>query len=203
MEWSESPRLILASQSAVRLALLRRAGLNVEAHPAHLDEAEIKASARAEGASAADAALLLAELKAARIARRAPEAMVVAADQILVCDERWFDKPDGPEAAREQLLALRGRTHRLVTAVLCQVGDAVLWRHVDEPRLAMRAFSEPFLDAYLAAEGEAVTTSVGAYRLESVGAQLFDRIEGDYFSVLGLPLLPLLGFLRQHGALAR
>jgi len=202
MERSEQPRLILASQSAVRLALLRRAGLTVEAHPAHIDEAETKASSLAEGAGASDTALLLAALKAARIARREPEALVVAADQILVCEGRWFDKPDGLATAREQLLALRGRTHRLVTAVLCQAGDTVLWRHVDEPRLTMRVFSEPFLDAYLAAESEAVTNSVGAYRLEGFGAQLFDRIEGDYFSVLGLPLLPLLGFLRQRGVLA-
>ncbi len=193
--------MIFASQSATRLALLRRAGLAVEARPARIEEAAIKASARAQGASPADVAALLAELKAARVAAQEPEALVIAADQILVCGERWFDKPDGPEAAREQLRALRGSTHRLITAVLCWRGDAVLWRHVSEPSLAMRAFSEDFLNDYLATEGAEVMASVGAYRLEGIGAQLFERVEGDYFAVLGLPLIPLLGFLRQYGVL--
>ena len=193
--------LILASQSAARLAMLRAAGVAVEARPAHVDEAAIKQAARADGASAADAALLLAELKAARIAPSAPDALVIAADQLLVCGDRWFDKPPDAAAARADLLGLRGRTHELVTSVVCQRGRARLWVHVARPRLTMRAFSEAFLDAYLAAEGDALTGFVGGYRIEGAGAQLFDRIEGDYFSILGLPLLPLLGFLRQHGAL--
>ncbi|HST74491.1 MAG TPA: Maf family protein [Acetobacteraceae bacterium] len=201
MPHSDPPRLILASASAARLALLRGAGLAVEAQPAHIDEAEIKAAARADGASPEDAALLLAELKAARIARRAPDALVIAADQLLVCGEEWLDKPPTRDAARAQLLALRGRTHELVTAVLCHRGAARIWHHVARPSLTMREFSDDFLNAYLAAEGDALTASVGAYRLEGMGAQLFDQIEGDYFSILGLPLLPLLGFLRQHGAL--
>jgi septum formation protein len=194
--------LILASGSATRLAMLRDAGLAVAARPAAVDEAAIKQAARAEGASATDAALLLAEMKAARIAARAPAALVIGADQILVCDGQWFDKPLDVAAARAQLLALRGRSHTLVTAVLCQRGAARIWHHVAEPRLAMREFSEAFLDAYLAAEGARVTEGPGAYRMEGRGAQLFDRVEGDIFAVLGLPLLPLLGFLRQHGALA-
>jgi len=201
MPHPDPPRLILASASAARLALLRGAGLAVEAQPAHIDEAEIKAAARADRASPEDAALLLAELKAARIARRAPDALVIAADQLLVVGEEWFDKPPTPDAAREQLLALRGRTHMLVTAVLCQRGAARIWHHVARPSLTMRDFSDAFLDTYLAAESDALTGCVGAYRLEGMGVQLFDRIEGDYFSILGLPLLPLLGFLRQHGAL--
>ena len=202
MPHSDPPRLILASASAARLALLRGAGLAVEAQPAHIDEAEIKAAARADRASPEDAALLLAELKAARIARRAPDALVIAADQLLVCGEEWLDKPPTRDAARAQLLALRGRTHELVTAALCRRGDTRIWHHVARPRLTMRSFSDEFLNAYLAAEGDALTASVGAYRLEGMGVQLFDRIEGDYFSILGLPLLPLVGFLRQHGALA-
>ncbi len=205
---SEAIRLILASGSTTRIALLRGAGLTVEQQPAQVDEDEIKRTARADGTPPEEAALLLAELKAARIARRDPAALVIGADQILVCPDtradRWFDKPATLAAAREQLLALRGRTHILVTAVLCQRGGARVWQHVARPRLTMRDFSEAFLDDYLAREGEAaVTASVGAYRLEGMGAQLFDTIDGDFFSVLGLPLLPLLGFLRQHGALAR
>jgi septum formation protein len=202
MPHTAAPRLILASASAARLALLRGAGLAVEARPAHVDEAEIKAAARADGATPDDAALLLAELKAARIARREPDALVIAADQLLVVGEEWLDKPPTLDAARAQLLALRGRTHTLVTAVLCQRGGARIWHHVARPSLTMRDFSEEFLNAYLAAEGDALTAWVGSYRLEGMGAQLFERIEGDYFSILGLPLLPLLGFLRQHGALA-
>ncbi len=201
MPHAASPRLILASASAARLALLRGAGLAIEARPARVDEAEIKAAARADGATPDDAALLLAELKAARIARREPDAIVIAADQLLICREQWFDKPPTLDAARAQLLALRGRTHTLVTAVLCQRGDARIWHHVARPNLTMRDFSDEFLSAYLAAEGDALTTSVGAYRLEGMGVQLFERVAGDYFSILGLPLLPLLGFLRQHGAL--
>jgi septum formation protein len=201
MPHAAAPRLILASASAARLALLRGAGLTVEAQPAHIDEAEIKAAAQADGATPDDAALLLAELKAARIARREPDAVVIAADQLLVVGEEWLDKPPTPDAARAQLLTLRGRTHTLVTAVLCQRGTARVWHHVARPSLTMREFSEEFLNAYLAAEGDALTAWVGSYRLEGMGVQLFERIEGDYFSILGLPLLPLLGFLRQHGAL--
>ncbi|MBN9563650.1 MAG: Maf family protein [Alphaproteobacteria bacterium] len=201
MPHAAPPRLILASASTARLALLHGAGLAVEAHPAHVDEAEIKAAAQADGVGPDDAALLIAELKAARIARREPDALVIAADQLLIAGEEWFDKPPNLNTARAQLLALRGRAHTLVTAVLCQRGGARIWHHVARPSLTMRDFSDEFLDAYLTAEGDALTACVGAYRLEGMGVQLFDRIEGDYFSILGLPLLPLLGFLRQHGAL--
>jgi len=200
---SEGPgaRLILASASQTRLRLLRDAGLAVEAHPAHIDEAEIKRRAQADGASPEACALLLAERKAARVARDAPEGLVIAADQLLVCDDAWFDKPADLIAARAQLCTLRGRTHRLVTAVLCWRGAARVWHHIETPQLAMHAFSDAFLDDYLAEEGQSLLGSVGGYRLEGRGAQLFDRVEGDFFSVLGLPLLPLLGFLRQHGVL--
>lgn len=193
------PPLILASQSATRAALLQGAGLCFETCPARVDEAAAKEAARAESASAADAALLLAGLKAARI--RVPDALVIGADQILVCEGRWFDKPATLADARAHLQALRGRTHTLETAVVCHRGGEEVWRHVARPRLAMRAFSDGFLDAYLAAEGETALASVGAYRLEGLGAQLFDRVEGEHAAVLGLPLLPFLGFLRQHGVL--
>jgi septum formation protein len=191
--------LVRASQSAARAAVLRGAGVAFEARPARVDEAAVKAAGKAEGASAEDVAFVLASMKAERV--RAPGQLVVGADQLLVCGDEWFDKPDSVEAARRQLLLLRGRTHQLVTAVVCMKDGSEIWRHVARPVLAMRSFSDAFLDAYLAAEGERVTESVGGYRLEGPGAQLFDRVEGEFAAILGLPLLPLLGFLRQHGVL--
>ena len=202
MTWqAETPALLLASASPARAALLQAAGLRFVARPARIDEAAVKQACRAEGAEAAETALLLARLKAGRL--RDPAALVIGADQILVAGADWFDKPDSPEAARRQLLMLRGREHELVTAVVvCRDGEPV-WQHVARPRLLMRRFSDAFLDAYLAAEGERLTESVGAYRLEGPGVQLFDRVEGEHAAVLGLPLLALLGFLRQHGVLMR
>jgi septum formation protein len=198
---AESPRLVLASASPARRAVLAGAGLRFEALPAAVDEAEIKAAAQAEGIPPADAALMLADAKAERIARRDPEALVIGCDQLLVCEGTWFDKPADLVAARAQLQALRGRTHELVTAVVCHRHGGRVWQHVAVPRMTMREFSDAFLDAYLAAEGEVLTQSVGAYRLEGPGAQLFARIQGDQPAILGLPLLPLLAFLRQHGVL--
>ncbi|HWX48023.1 MAG TPA: Maf family protein [Roseomonas sp.] len=192
-------RLILASSSATRAALLRAAGLDFEARPAAVDEAALKAAAQAEGIPPAEAAILLAEAKAQRIARREPEAVVIGADQLLVCEGRWFDKPEDLAGAREQLGALRGRTHTLFTAMVLWRHGQRIWQHVATPRLTMREFSETFLERYLAAEGEAVTHSVGAYRLEGLGIQLFQDVQGEHSAILGLPLLPLLGFLRQHG----
>lgn len=194
-------RLILASQSRFRAGLLAAAGVAVETMAAHVDEAEVKQAARADAASAEETALLLASLKAERIARRHPDALVIGADQMLVCEGAWFDKPPDMAAARAQLLALRGRAHMLVTAVLCQRGGQRLWQHVARPKLVMRPFSEAFLEQYLALEGEVLTTTVGAYRIEGPGLQLFDRIEGEHSEIVGLPMLPLLGFLRQHGVL--
>ncbi len=200
---AESPRLILASASASRRALLEQAGLRFEARAAHIDEAAVKRAGRAEGATADDTALLLADLKARRIARTAGDALVIGCDQLLVCDGAWFDKPSDVAGARRQLRTLRGQTHTLVTAVLCLRDGQRVWHHVARPKLTMRGFSDAFLEAYLAAEGEALTTTVGAYRLEGLGVHLFDAVEGGHAAILGLPLLPLLGFLRQHGVLAR
>ena len=198
---AEQPRLVLASASASRRALLEAAGLRFAVQPASLDESAVKQAARADGVPAHDTALLLADLKAQRVARRDPEALVIGCDQLLVCGDDWFDKPADIAEARAHLLALRGRTHELVTAVLCRRGDQRLWHHVARPRLTMRMFGEAFLDAYLAAEGTAVTGTVGAYRLEGLGVHLFDSVQGEHTAILGLPLLPLLGFLRQHGVL--
>jgi septum formation protein len=193
------PTLVLASTSVVRQTLLANAGLTFRAEAAAIDEAEVKHAARTSGEKAEQAAMALAGLKAQRVAMRSPDAVVIGADQILVCDGEWFDKPEDREVARRQLLALRGRTHVLATAVVCQRGDQLLWHHIAQPRLTMRTFPDGFLDDYLAAEGDRVLSSVGAYRLEGLGIHLFDRIEGEHTAILGLPLLPLLGFLRQHG----
>jgi septum formation protein len=201
------PGLVLASSSATRRALLARAGLAFEAMPAAVDEAALKESAQAEAIPPEDAAMMLAEAKAERVARRRPEALVLGCDQLLVCrmadgGDRWFDKPPDLAAARAQLLALRGRTHRLVTATVAWRGGERVWQDLSVPRLAMREFSDSFLDAYLATEGEAVCASVGGYRLEGLGIHLFNRVEGEHSAILGLPLLPLLRFLRGHGVLS-
>lgn len=197
---ADSPRLILASQSSARAAVLAAAGLRFETRPARIDEAAVKASMRASGAGPEDTASTLAGLKAARV--REMDALVIGADQLLVCGEDWFDKPADLDAARAQLRALRGRTHTLVTAVICLRDGQEIWRHVARPSLRMRAFSDAFLNAYLAAEGETILSSVGAYRLEGLGIHLFDQVAGEHAAILGLPLLPLLAFLRQHVLLA-
>jgi septum formation protein len=202
-----APPLVLASSSATRAALLRAAGLPFTVQPAAVDEAALKESAQAEDMPPAEAAVLLADAKAARVARRLlrdePEALVIGADSLLVCEGRWFDKPEGLDGARAQLRALRGRTHELISAVVCWRHGARIWHHAATCRLSMRDFSDAFLDAYLAAEGEDITHSVGAYRLEGLGMHLFRAVEGEHAAILGLPMLPLLDFLRQHGAAMR
>jgi septum formation protein len=189
----DAPALILASGSAARRALLEAAGIAFRAVPSDVDEAAIKRAMR--GRDAAAVAMALAEAKASCGAHA--DAVVIGADQILVCDGATFDKPADLGVAREQLRRLRGRRHALATAVCCWRGGGVAWRHLAQPVLTMRAFSDAFLDAYLAAEGEAVLGCVGAYRLEGLGVQLFDHVEGDHAAILGLPLLPLLAFLRR------
>ena len=197
-----APPLILASASKVRAAVLRGAGLEFRVQPAMVDEAEFKTAARADGADATAVAAGLAALKATRLSHREPAALVIGADQMLSCDGDWLDKPPGLAEARGQLLRLRGRTHMLHCAACVARDGAVIWRRAETARLTMRDFSEEFLDVYLAAAGDAVCASVGAYQLEGLGAHLFARIDGDYFTILGLPLLPLLDFLRQHRLLA-
>ena len=198
---AEPPALVLASASASRATLLAAAGLAVEQRPAAVDEAGLRDTLKADGAGAEAAAMVLAELKAGAISADAPGALVIGADQILEADGRWFEKPDSRDQARDVLRTLSGREHRLATAV-CVVRDgAKLWGCAQSPRLAMRELSDEFLEAYLDRIGEAAFTSVGAYQLEAAGAQLFERIDGDFFTILGLPLLPLLDFLRAQGAL--
>jgi septum formation protein len=194
--------IVLASASQARRALLTAAGLDLVVDPAAVDEGTLKASLTAEGAGPAEIAEALAELKASRVSSRHPGRLVIGADQILECEGRSFDKPADRAAARLQLSALRGRRHRLYSAALAMRDGHRLWHHVGRADLTMRAFSDSFLDSYLDRAGPAATASVGAYQLEGLGAQLFARVEGDYFIILGLPLLPLLEFLRAVGEIA-
>ena len=191
--------LILASQSAARAALLRQARVPFEIVPAAVDEGAVKAGMLAEEAPPRDIADALAELKARRVASRAPDRLVLGADQVLVCAGRIFDKPRDLAEARQHLTELRGRPHELLSAAVIFEGARPVWRHIGRAQLVMRPFSDAFLDAYLAEHGRDLLASVGAYRLEDGGAQLFSRVQGDLFTILGLPLLELLGFLRTRG----
>lgn len=191
--------LILASTSSTRRKLLADAGLNFTAEAPQVDESEVKRSLVAEGATGAMIAETLAELKAERISRRHPEALVVGADQVLACGDVLFDKPPDRDHAQAQLSTLRGKTHELLAAVCVAQGGRRIWHHNASARLTMRPFSDEFLGLYLDIAGDDVFRSVGAYRLEGLGVQLFSRIDGDWFTILGLPLLPLLDFLRGHG----
>lgn len=194
-----SPSLILASGSRTRAKMLADAGLHVRVQPAAVDETPIKDDLLAEGAPPRDIADSLAELKARNISALYPEALVIGADQVLAVDGTVMSKSASRGAAAEQLASLAGRTHRLVSAVVLMRGYQVLWRFVDTATLAMRPLDAAEIDAYLDRAGDAVLDSVGAYQLEGLGAQLFDRVSGDFFTILGLPLLPLLAQLRLMG----
>jgi septum formation protein len=198
--WLAPRPLVLASQSKARRAVMEAAGVPIEVRPASIDERAVEAGAVATDPAAV--AALLAREKAKAVAAADPERMVLGADQTLALGERRFSKAADRTAVREQLLALRGRTHTLHSAVAIVRGGAVLFEHVDAAHLTMRNFSDAFVDSYLDAIGEAATASVGGYQLEGMGIQLFDRVEGDHFTVLGLPLLPLLQWLRHAGLLA-
>ncbi len=193
--------LILASGSAARARMLREAGVEIEILMPAIDENEVKASFRMEGADVIDTAIALAETKAMAISRQRDGRHVLGADQMLECENIWFDKPADMPEARAQLKALRGRRHHLVSAAVLVKDGERLWHHVDRAELVMRDFSDAFLERYLETVGEAVITSVGAYHLEGPGAQLMAQVRGDFFTVLGLPLLPVLAILREHGML--
>jgi septum formation protein len=194
-------RFVLASQSAARKAVLRDAGIRFDAEGAQVDEGAIKAERLAAGAAPLQVAQVLAEAKAVEVSRRTP-GLVLGADQTLDLDGRLFDKPASVAQLRAQLLDLRGRTHLLHAALAAARDGEVVWRHDGLARLTMRDFSDAFLDDYLAREGEAVQACVGGYRLEGLGVQLFEAIDGDYFTILGLPLLPVLTLLRREGLVA-
>ncbi|QMW22736.1 Maf family protein [Sandaracinobacteroides saxicola] len=194
--------LILASESASRRAMLLAAGVPVTCVGAQVDEGAIRDSLRAEGRRVRDVADALAEAKAVKVSRRHPGALVLGADSMLAFGDRHIDKAESIAAARDQLRALRGQPHSLVSAAVVALDGVPVWRHVGVARLVMRDFSDAFLEEYVAAEGEALLTTVGGYRLEGLGAQLFSAVEGDYFTVLGLPLLAVLGYLRERGVMA-
>ena len=198
--WRAEP-LVLASKSSVRRALLEAAGIPLTIEPAAIAERAIESS-KAASASAANVALLLAREKALDVAGKKSKSTVLGADQTLALGARRFSKPANALAAREQLKALSGKTHELHAAVAVAQGGEIVFETVATARLTVRPLSESFLDAYLAAAGERVSSSVGAYQLERLGVHLFERVEGDHFTILGLPLLPLLAYFRSAGLVA-
>lgn len=194
-------RIILASGSAIRRKLMTDAGLDFEVITKPIDEAVIKDSMLSESVRLRDIADALAEAKSLRVSR-IEDGLVIGADQIMVMDNQLFDKPKTIDEARERLKLMRGKTHYLMGAVVISENGKPVWRHMAKTKLTMRAFSDTFLEDYLEKEGELVTKSVGAYRFEGLGAQLFSYVEGDFFSILGLSLLPVMDYLRTRGAIA-
>lgn len=188
--------LVLASGSRIRAELLKNAGLTIEVDPADVDERAVEAPLLKAGFPPEDLASVLAEAKANDVSARRSGDLVIGADQILAFKGERRTKPEDMEAARRQLLAFSGKTHELHSAVVISKDGEAIWRQVSTARLTMRALSPEFIGHYLANAGDAVLSSVGAYQLESLGVQLFEKIDGDYFTILGLPLLPLLGELR-------
>lgn len=191
-------RIILASGSRIRAQLLRDAGVPFDIVPSDVDEATIKQRCLANGDDLRDIAMRLAEAKALSVSRQHPDAFVIGADQVLGLDGRLYDKPADMDDARARLQEFSGRSHTLYSAACISRGPSVLWQVIDYPTLTMCTLSDETIERYLADAGEDVLTSVGAYQLESIGARLFHQVHGNYFSILGLPLLPLLAFLREQ-----
>ncbi len=193
-------RIILASSSAIRAAILKGAGVDFEAVSPGIDEGVIKRQAQDRGAGLEETAMMLAEAKAVAVSKT-HAGTVIGSDQILEFQGQLFDKPADIHEARVRLNQLQGQTHSLINAIAAARDGAVVWRHIDRPQLKMRAMRAAEIDRYLGAAGAEILSSVGAYQVEGLGARLFEDIDGDYFAVLGLSLFPLLGFLRAGGAL--
>ena len=192
--------VILASKSSSRRALLSAAGVQAKCIASNVDEENVKTSMRGDGTSVRDQAMALAELKATKVSQINP-GLVIGGDQMLNLDGVAFDKPVDSREARDHLAALSGRVHYLETAiVVCEKGNPV-WRFLARPKLTVRVLTKKFIEEYVESEGDSILQTVGCYRLEGLGAQLFSSIEGDYFSILGLPLLQLLEYLRERGVL--
>ena len=191
--------LILASASETRAALLRAAGVAVTTHPARVDEDQARRALEAEEASPRDMADALAEMKARKVAERFPEGLVLGCDQILDYKGEVFAKPETPDQARDHLTRLRGKTHKLLSAAVLYEQGRPVWRAITDAHLTMRPFSDAYLEEYLARNWDTIRHSVGGYRLEEEGVRLFSHISGDHFTILGLPLIPLLSYLGQRG----
>ena len=198
------PTLVLASQSASRRAMLDAAGVAHEALPALVDEASAKESLLAEGTSPRDLADALAELKALKVSRMAPQALVLGGDSLVALDDgSLLDKPESREQARDHLQRMSGKIHEIYSAAVIAEGGRPVWRHVDRARLHVRPLSEAFIESYLDLEWPAIAGCVGCFRIEGPGVQLFSRTEGSHFTILGMPLLPIIDYLRTRGVMPK
>lgn len=194
--------MILASTSPTRLQMLRAAGLDPTAVAPRVDEATIRDALVAEGAHPRDIADTLAEMKARKVAEKHPTALVLGCDQVLALDRQTFAKPETQDDARQQLRQLRGKTHKLLSALVIYENAEPVWRFVGEARLTMHQFSDAYLDDYVTRNWDSIRHSVGCYKVEEEGVRLFSAITGDHFTILGLPLLPLLAWLGNRGMIA-
>ena len=194
-------RLILASGSKIRAQLLQNANVRFDVHPARVDEAMIKQSLEAEQAKPRDVADALAEMKARKVSEKHPGALVLGCDQVLDHGGQMLSKPETPDAVGAQLRALRGDRHMLLSAAVIVENGTPVWRHVGQVRMMMRAASDSYIDGYVERNWDSIRYSVGGYKLEEEGVRLFTRVDGDYFTVLGMPLLELLGYLTVRGEL--
>lgn len=195
--------IVLASGSATRRTVLESAGVSIIVDRPDVDEAAVKQSCRARGFSAGETAAALAVAKARQVLVRHPGRIVLGADQMLECDGTWFDKPSDRIAAARQIDQLSGRSHNLHSAIVAMRNDVVIWRTVECAELTMRPLSSTFIESYLHIVGDRALGSVGGYQIEGLGIQLFSEIRGDHFTILGMPLLPLLAFLRSEGVIAK
>jgi septum formation protein len=198
---AETKALILASRSATRVNILNNAGLKFSIEHPNVDEAPVRRAMIADGGDVEAGAVLLAEMKALEVSRAQPDAFTIGADQILECEGEWFEKPQTVSQGRAQLLNLTGKRHRLISSVVVAAGGVKIWEHTDQAQMTMRAIGDVFLEEYIGIMGDRMFSSVGGYQLEGVGSQLFSEVSGNHYTILGLPLLPLLGFLRSHDIL--